>query len=100
MADALKTIIDQYLAHAEAAYQSENFQEAYKLCLKMMEWDPENADVLELKEKVENAVGNYNIHLIDKEIQRLEPLWKEKKYREIVVILQQLYQKHPNYEKV
>lgn len=100
MPSPIEILIDQYLAQADAAYKSENFQEAYKICMKLMEVDPENQQVLDMKAKIEEAVQNYNIYLINKEIERLEPLWKEERYGELIPALQQLYKAAPRYEKL
>lgn len=100
MADALNQLLEQYFVQAQAAYEKEDFQESYKICLKVLEMDNENTDFLKLKEKIENAVQNYNIHLIDKEIKKFEPLWKEEKYEELVNNLQQLFKSVPHYQKL
>jgi tetratricopeptide (TPR) repeat protein len=100
MADALDIIIDQYLAAANQAYETEKFQDAYKICTKIFEIDPENKNAIELRNKIEDAVQNYNIHLIQKELEKLEPWWKEGRYQELVVELQKLYRAAPNYTKL
>ncbi|MEK7544592.1 MAG: hypothetical protein AAB551_00500 [Patescibacteria group bacterium] len=100
MASAIEILIDQYLAQADAAFKAENFQEAYKICMKLMEVDSENSQVLEMKAKIEEAVQNYNIYLINKEIDKFEPLWKEERYLELVQVYQELYKAAPKYEKL
>lgn len=100
MADALNQLLEQYFAQAKAAFEAENFQEAYKICLKVLEMDNENADFLQLKEKIENAVQNYNLHLVDKEIEKLGPLWKQERYQELAENLQELFKAVPHYQKL
>lgn len=98
--DPLKALVDEYLSHAQAAYDAENFQAAYKLCLKVLEIVPDDENVLSLKRKIEDAVENYNIHLIDKQIDSLQHLWKEERYQEIVNALQELYKVAPHYGRL
>lgn len=64
--------------------------EAHRACLEVLRFDPENISVIHLKNKIEKKVKAINKKAVKADIAKLQPLWNEKKYKELLVNLKQL----------
>ncbi len=99
MAD-IQDIFNQYLERAELALTDGKLKDAYTLCMKVLENDPENSRALELKRRIESTIENYNIHSVDEKLEALKPLWEKGEYDKIIKELTELYRYAPHYEKL
>lgn len=68
----------------------ERWQEAHRACLELLRFDSDNIKTIRLKNKIEKNVRNINIKAIEEDLDNLKPLWKEKKYEEILEHLKKL----------
>ena len=72
------------------AMKDEQWVKAYQICLEVLRSDPENLKVINLKNQIEKNVKKANQQAIEDDIKQLEPLWKEKKYAELLEHFKQL----------
>ncbi len=70
--------------------EQEKWADAHRACLEILRFDPENIKIIRLKSKIENKVRNLNRDSVKKDLEMLEPLWKEKKFADILAYLQKL----------
>lgn len=96
----IQEIFNQYLDRAEALLAEGKLKDAYTLCMKVLENDPENDRGLALRKKTQEMIENFNIHTIDDRIEALKPLWEQGAYDELVKQLTELYRYAPHYEKI
>lgn len=96
MAD-IQDIFDQYIGQAELLLQEGKLKDAYMLCQKVLDADPENSAAQAMREKVADAAQSYNQKSIDEKIKSLEPLWKDGEYAEIIKSLTELSRYAPHY---
>ncbi len=96
----IQEIFNQYLDRAEALLAEGKLKDAYTLCMKVLENDPENDRGLALRKKTQEMIENFNIHTIDDRIEALKPLWEQGTYDELVKQLTELYRYAPHYEKI
>jgi hypothetical protein len=71
--DKIKTLMEE-----------ERWQEAHRACIELLRFDPDNIKTIRLKNKIEKNVKNINVKAIEDDLESLKPLWKEKKYKEIL----------------
>jgi len=64
--------------------------QAHRACLEILRFDPENIGIIHLKNKIEKKVKSINRKVIKTDIEKLQPLWKEKKYKDLLLNLKQL----------
>lgn len=75
----------------------EKLQEAYRACLEILRYDPENIHVIRLKNKIEKKVKKINRKSVKADLAKLKPLWREKKYEELFMNLKKLESFLPDY---
>ena len=75
----------------------EKLQEAYRACLEILRYDPENIHVIHLKNKIERRVRKINRQAVKADLAKLKPLWREKKYEELFMNLKKLESFLPDY---
>ncbi|MBA4336758.1 hypothetical protein C0416_03215 [bacterium] len=93
MADEKKEGILQ----VEALINEGNLKEAYSVCNKLLLNFPENGKIRSLQKKIEKTVYEQNLKIVKSELDTLKPLWKEKRYKEIVEKLESLKSYVPGY---
>lgn len=64
--------------------------EAHRACLEVLRVDPQNLKVIKIKNKIERIVQKKNRKSIKGDLKKLQPLWNEKKYEELLENLNQL----------
>jgi tetratricopeptide (TPR) repeat protein len=88
--DDAKKIIREAIAEIKELMRQDKWREAHRACLEILRFDPENVKIIRLKHKIENAVKKINRDAIVQDIRNLDPLWKEKKYEELLGYLKKL----------
>lgn len=78
----------------------EKLVEAHRACLEILRYDPENIKVIKLKNKIEKMVKKINIKTVKNELKELKPLWREKKYEELLAGLIKLEPFISNYPRL
>jgi len=89
-ADEAKKIIKEAIGEIRGLMRQEKWKEAHRACLEILRFDPENIKIIRLKNKIEKAVKKINRGSIEQDLKNLEPLWKEKKYQELLEYLKKL----------
>lgn len=95
---SIQDIFDQYILRAQQLLEEGKLKDAYDLCTKVLETDPEYAPALKLKEKLVESVQGVNQRTIDEKLKALKPLWEEGDYPQIIKELNELYRYAPHYE--
>ncbi len=70
--------------------KDDKWLEAHRACLEVLRFDPENLKIIHLKNKIEKEVKKINKKAIRSDIEKLKPLWKEHKFKELLMNLKQL----------
>ncbi len=96
----IQDVLNQYIDRAKLLLNEGKVKEAYGLCMKVIETDPEHAGALDLRETIQNSIQNYNIHNIDAQLEKLKPLWEKGEYDKLIKQLTELYRYAPHYEKL
>lgn len=79
---------------------SKKYQEAFDLCKDCLAKHPQEGRFLKLKEEIEQAVSDENEKIVMEKLDALRPLWKEKKYAEILRNLKDLLKIDPENSKL
>lgn len=79
---------------------SGNYKEAYSMCNKLLLNFPESSALKNLQQKIEKVVYKKNLKSVKKDLKDLKPLWKDKKYKELVEKLEVLQNYVPGYGPV
>jgi len=77
--------------------KEEKWLEAHRACLEILHFDPENIKIIHYKNKIEKKVKKINQKAIKEDIEKLQPLWGEHKYEELLKALKQLEPYLPDY---
>jgi len=96
MADEKK----QGITQIEALINEGKFKEAYNVCNKLLLNFPESRKIRKLQKKIEKTVYERNLRSVKNDLKNLKPLWKEKRYRELVEKLEVLSKYVPGYTPV
>ena len=96
MAD-IQDVFNQYTAQAGLLLSEGKLKDAYNLCTKVLEADPENEGALAMKEKISNAALNFNQQAIDEKLKSFKPLWEAGEYSQLIKNLSELYRFAPHY---
>lgn len=96
----IQDIFNQYLDRAELLFNEGKIKEAYTLCMKVLENDPENSRAINIKKEIEYRVENHNTRSVDERLEVLKPLWEKGEYAKLVKELTDLCQYAPHYEKL
>lgn len=96
MAD-IQDIFNQYIARAEQLLEEGKIKDAYGLCMKVLETDPENKAAIRMKEKIADSLQNFNQKAIDEKLKALKPLWEKGEYSLLIKELTDLYRYAPHY---
>ncbi len=68
----------------------EKWSDAFRICNEVLRADPENVTFVRLRNKIAAAVKKNNIKIIKKELKKLQPLYKERKFGEYLAGLKPL----------
>jgi len=90
----------EFIKNAKKLLKQKKFQEAYRICVQIINVDPENTEALKLIQKIEKEVDKQNETITEKELETLKPLWKEREYEKLLISLQKLYKFTPHYGKL
>lgn len=96
MAD-IQDVFNQYTAQAGLLLSEGKLKDAYNLCTKVLEADPENEGALAMKEKISDAALNFNQQAIDEKLKSFKPLWEAGEYSQLIKNLSELYRFAPHY---
>lgn len=96
MADAKR----QGITQIEALINEGKLKEAYSMCNKLLLNFPESGRLARLQNKIEKTVYEQNLKSVKNDLKSLKPLWKEKKYKDLVEKLSVLQQYVPGYRPV
>lgn len=72
----------EYENQVKSLLIEENWAEAYKVCNKILSYDPENTTFIKFRNRIEKEVKNINKRAITNELQRLEKLIGEGNYEQ------------------
>ncbi len=90
----------QGLKEIESLIAADKLKEAYDLCNKLLLNFPESYRIRRQKAKIEKLVFKKNLKLVKGDMDKLKPLWKEKKYLEIITKLKELQRFVPGYAEL
>lgn len=90
MADESQIVLSEAIQRIKNLMSQEKWLDAHRACLEILRFDPENLKIIRLKNKVEKQVKKINIRAIKEDIKNIQPLWKEKKYGELLEHLKEL----------
>lgn len=88
--------INQNKRNILALFAGKKYKEAYEKCQELLAMDPTLTDISDLKKKIENEIVKTNKNVINEHIKKLDPLWKEDKYEDILKELKRLELLDPN----
>lgn len=90
MADESQIVLSEALQRIKNLMSQEKWLDAHRACLEILRFDPENLKIIRLKNKVERQVKKVNIKAIKEDLKSIQPLWKERKYDELLEHLKEL----------
>lgn len=90
MTDESQVVLSEALQRIKNLVNQEKWLDAHRSCLEILRFDPENLKIIRLKNKIERQVKKINIRAIKEDIRNIHPLWKEKKYEELMEHLKEL----------
>lgn len=79
---------------------AKKYSEAYDICKQLLFRFSEEKSILKLKKRIESEVTRENEQMIKVKLEEIKPLFKEKKYSEILKTLKDLLNISPNSEKI
>ncbi len=98
--DEAKTLLREAMVRINGLMAQEKWKEAHRACLEILRFDPENVKIIRLKNKIEKIVKKINVKSIREDIIKLDPLWREKKYGELLEYLKKLEPYVIDYPKI
>ncbi len=81
---------EEAIRQIQELIENEKLSEAHRACLELLRFDQDNIQVIRLKNKIEDLMGRNNRRVIKEELEKMAPLWNEKKYTEILEKLKTL----------
>ena len=91
--------LNKGIRQVQSLITANRYQEAYNCVNKLLLNFPDNGKIYKLKSKIEKIVYEHNLITVNKEIKELNPLWKEKRYEELVKRLTNITLYVPGYTK-
>lgn len=88
--DESQIVLSEALQRIKNLINQEKWLDAHRACLEILRFDPENLKIIRLKNKIEKQVKKINIQAIKQDLKNIQPLWKEKKYDELLEHLKEL----------
>jgi hypothetical protein len=89
-AEEVKKILREARERIERLMAQEKWVEAHRACLEILRFNPENIKIIRLKNKIENSVRKLNRKALKEDLKKLVPLWRERKYDEIMPYIEKL----------
>jgi hypothetical protein len=89
--------LDEAIKTIKQLMKEEKWLEAHRACLEVLRFDPENLKIIHLKMKIEEKVKKINKNAIKNDIKKLQPLWPQHKYEELLMNLKKLEPYLPDY---
>jgi len=86
----MNNIIQELEQKVQELMKTQEWSQAYKICLEILRADPGNKKFFEYKLKIEKEVKNSNHKAIVHDLERIEPLYNEQKYEEYLSELRKL----------
>lgn len=68
----------------------EKWLDAHRACIEILRFDPDNIKIIRLKNVIEKNVKKINVRAIKQDLKKLQPLWDQKKYEELLEHLKDL----------
>lgn len=96
----MNATINQEISRIKTLIANHRLKEAYAACNKLLLNFPDSGRVYKLKKSIEKTVFKQNVVSVKKDLKALKPLWREKKFTELVQKLQTLQQYVPGYAPV
>lgn len=90
MRDQDKEIIQNTIDQIKSMIVQERWSDGHRICVDLLRYDPDNIEVIKLKNKIEAEVTKINRSLIKKDLDSLKPLWESKNYPELLAHLKKL----------
>lgn len=87
--DVKKVLKDAY-DKIQSLMMQDRWLEAHRACLEVLQFDPDNINVIRLKNKIEKKVKAINRDAIKDDLKNLQPLLNEGKYEEYLSHLKEL----------
>lgn len=89
--------LEEAYSQIQLYMQEEKWLEAYRGCLEILRFDPENPKILGLKKHIEKTVHDNNVRAVKADLKRLQPLWQQKLYAQYLQELKKLEPYLPDY---
>ncbi|MBD3330124.1 hypothetical protein GF354_01180 [Candidatus Peregrinibacteria bacterium] len=93
---SISTYLQSIQEKIYALLADKKYRKAYNLYIKVADKFPPGREINELGEKVNKAIAKANREIVNKKLEKLKPLWKEEKYKKILLELRKLLTKIPN----
>ena len=90
MDDQAKQMMKEAYERITALISEEKWRDAHRACLEILRFDPDNIKIIRLKTRIEKTVQKVNRKAIRDDLDKLDPLWKEKRYEELLTHLKDL----------
>lgn len=94
----IKNYIKSGIQTTELLIQNKHFVKAYQAIQELLKMAPEDKKLIRLKDKIINSINKENESKAKKHMLSLEPLWAQKKYKELVESYKKLYKLVPHYK--
>lgn len=88
--DEGQIILNEAVNQIKDLMKKEKWSDAHRACLEILRFDSDNLKVIRLKGTIERKVKKINIKAIKEDLKNIDPLWKEKKYSELLEHLKAL----------
>lgn len=85
-----KIILKDAYKKIKQLISDERWVDAHRACIEILRFDPDNIKIIRQKNLIEKNVRKINIEAIKEDLKKLQPLWKEEKYEELLVSLKEL----------
>ncbi len=85
-----KTVLKDAIKTIKQLIAEEKWQDAHRACIEILRFDPDNIKIIRLKNVVEKNVKKINIKAIKDDLKKMEPLWEQHKYEELLEHLKDL----------
>ncbi len=85
-----KQMMKEAYERITALIAEEKWRDAHRACLEILRFDPDNIKIIRLKSRIEKNVQKLNRKAIRDDLDKLDPLWKEKRYEELLAHLKDL----------
>ncbi len=92
-----KMILKDAIKKIKQLIAEEQWLDAHRACIEILRFDPDNIKIIRLKSVIEKNVKKINVRAIKEDLKKLQPLWDQKKYEELLEHLKDLEPYIPDY---